>query len=1206
MNNDNNPNSLHIDTSSGVLPGNPKSSLGVLNAQTERDSMLNQKKKDLLEIGTDLSRFEKQIQDITKSLGNLGKNIKLPDDTEKQYKSLLSYLNKIKSAGDEINLKYEEGNVSQKELIDLVTRSKKLLIDSQVALDNLSDSYDDQKKILLDITGLEDDVTRKRIRRQNIAKEETKAIEEQQKVMEKQLKNGNKRVIEAFKTDVGKLSSWFSRISSTLDINKLAQNSEMSSGQKLQTQIQQMYGMTRKQFQSFKTDSKDGLDSSVYSSEDVKQALSVLPDLNLSAKKASDLIPTLVLGQKLLGMTAEEQTKLSVLGNRNGHDMLTYTTNRIAQYMKNDNKLNQKQLNEMISMNASLATSASDYGVSSPEFTESLNNATKAITDVYGQESGRDEQYRTTMQSIMSNFESAAQAYGMSEGQMYEYLNKGGDLFDLNSNSGSGAAQQLYQMLKSNYSQVTSDWQKYSQVVGDQSIANLIRMQVESERDKNINLSEQATKNASTSKDSTALKDVEKTNKQNLTFTQKLYSRFSNWVDNTMDYVSQESFQRDVLTFLSMIEATLTASELLHDAKGIFKNVLGKDGILGKLFNSKTAGKLTGGEGLFSLLKSGVNNTNSSSGLLSKLIGNVGAKGAVGSGLLGKIAGLGFKSGASTTGGALAAGGTAIGGIGLGLGMMVHDGIKGYKDNGLKGMAREAFLGTGGKGQSTKDNVKAGVGNTLKYTAMGAGIGTLIGGPVGTAVGAGIGATAGLIASLFGANTKKDTTKLQEKQLEEQKKTAKNTALTAASMESLKNAQQLTGNSYNSSVPRKASMSSTELAKLSEDGKISNSSSSGYFSNGYQPNEMNGTKLKKTGKTVSDLFGKNSPVDGSQNIWTANGRYYYWKGSDKQYIDITDKYKGKFNKSPGTSTNFVGPMPQTSQSTSLDLNYLTKGQKQEPFGSGSTLVTPQPYTNNFTRSTNGMGSAPSSAGNPYPWRVSAGFDHYPDGSYHNGMDFGIGIGTKIGATKPGTVIKAQDDNYNSYKDGASKASLARGSGVWVKGNDGNTYIYWHMSKTAVKKGDRVDEGALLGYSGNSGFSTGPHLHLGVMTSGGKYVEPANFVSNGLFSAQGLAYSGASATAEKNKTKIAQQQASSNINDILTSTYSVKLNSSYAGGTGSTVGPNNESEKKATLNDVVNGLSEVRQTLLDLSNRQTQQEKIMNMISGQHRQDPRMS
>lgn len=68
----------------------------------------------------------------------------------------------------------------------------------------------------------------------------------------------------------------------------------------------------------------------------------------------------------------------------------------------------------------------------------------------------------------------------------------------------------------------------------------------------------------------------------------------------------------------------------------------------------------------------------------------------------------------------------------------------------------------------------------------------------------------------------------------------------------------------------------------------------GTFSNGYQPDNVGGSKLSNSGFKVSDVF--NNSAYGStgislsgQSIWTTNGKYYVWDGSINDYIDVTDK-----------------------------------------------------------------------------------------------------------------------------------------------------------------------------------------------------------------------------------------------------------------------------------------------------------------------------
>ena len=64
------------------------------------------------------------------------------------------------------------------------------------------------------------------------------------------------------------------------------------------------------------------------------------------------------------------------------------------------------------------------------------------------------------------------------------------------------------------------------------------------------------------------------------------------------------------------------------------------------------------------------------------------------------------------------------------------------------------------------------------------------------------------------------------------------------------------------------------------------------FSNGYQPNNINGNKLVKSGYKVSDLFvdmyGSTGVNLNEQNVWASKNHYYVWDGSQNKYIDVTE------------------------------------------------------------------------------------------------------------------------------------------------------------------------------------------------------------------------------------------------------------------------------------------------------------------------------
>ncbi len=90
--------------------------------------------------------------------------------------------------------------------------------------------------------------------------------------------------------------------------------------------------------------------------------------------------------------------------------------------------------------------------------------------------------------------------------------------------------------------------------------------------------------------------------------------------------------------------------------------------------------------------------------------------------------------------------------------------------------------------------------------------------------------------------------------------------------------------------------------------------------------------------------------------------------------------------------------------------------------------------------------------------------------HHNGTDFAAPIGTPIMASGNGTVIKAGWCGNG-------------GNCVRIRHNSSYTTGYGHLSKFATKAGRRVRQGQIIGYVGNTGMSTGPHLHYTVSYNG---------------------------------------------------------------------------------------------------------------------------
>lgn len=103
--------------------------------------------------------------------------------------------------------------------------------------------------------------------------------------------------------------------------------------------------------------------------------------------------------------------------------------------------------------------------------------------------------------------------------------------------------------------------------------------------------------------------------------------------------------------------------------------------------------------------------------------------------------------------------------------------------------------------------------------------------------------------------------------------------------------------------------------------------------------------------------------------------------------------------------------------------------------------------------------------------------------FHNGLDLGSPVGTEVFAAEDGVVISTDDQDRYCRKG-------AYGKYVLIKHPIGLTTMYAHLSLYKVKEGDIVKRGQIIGYVGNTGFSTGPHLHFTVYDSSTVTVEPS--------------------------------------------------------------------------------------------------------------------
>lgn len=112
-------------------------------------------------------------------------------------------------------------------------------------------------------------------------------------------------------------------------------------------------------------------------------------------------------------------------------------------------------------------------------------------------------------------------------------------------------------------------------------------------------------------------------------------------------------------------------------------------------------------------------------------------------------------------------------------------------------------------------------------------------------------------------------------------------------------------------------------------------------------------------------------------------------------------------------------------------------------------------------------------------RVSANFASHKNrkpASKLPGTDFPVAVGTPVHAVADGVVVRA------------NRQALS-GLNIKISHADGSTSYYLHMSSLWVVVGQHVAQGNVIGKSGNTGNSTGPHLHFSLTNSNGVLIDP---------------------------------------------------------------------------------------------------------------------
>ena len=136
---------------------------------------------------------------------------------------------------------------------------------------------------------------------------------------------------------------------------------------------------------------------------------------------------------------------------------------------------------------------------------------------------------------------------------------------------------------------------------------------------------------------------------------------------------------------------------------------------------------------------------------------------------------------------------------------------------------------------------------------------------------------------------------------------------------------------------------------------------------------------------------------------------------------------------------------------------------------------------------------------PYGWRI------HPiekTRKHHNGVDYASAVGTDVFAIAKGTVIFAGPSTIKlpSGEPGGGGYIIKirhKVNGEWIT----SSYMHLRKGSISVRKGQKVVEGQAIAESGNTGASTGPHLHFEIQrgkyyiytSNGTRYTEPLSYI-----------------------------------------------------------------------------------------------------------------
>ena len=232
-------------------------------------------------------------------------------------------------------------------------------------------------------------------------------------------------------------------------------------------------------------------------------------------------------------------------------------------------------------------------------------------------------------------------------------------------------------------------------------------------------------------------------------------------------------------------------------------------------------------------------------------------------------------------------------------------------------------------------------------------------------------------------------------------------------------------------------------------------------------------------EVINSSYDPNAKVDSTKTVVIDAkqvGKYIYVTLINKNIYDVTISIKSRY-KNITESMNTPKVIVLSANSTK-DYTKLKLGKGSISYGYSYSWIMGD---KDAVHDDSYIYRLPYRKGVPY--EVSQGYNtiHTHKGQSKYAVDFAMKEGTKIYAARNGVVVKTKSDsNIGGYSDEFAKHA----NYVIIAHNDGTYATYAHLKRNGVtvRVGDIVEKGYSIGYSGNTGYSSGPHLHFSVYSA----------------------------------------------------------------------------------------------------------------------------